>query len=359
VTRPRRILFVHQFLGSFGGAERYLELLLPALRERGVEPAVVLFGTRTLHAAGLLARVEALAPIRTEPGATTPWGLRRALREAEPELLHWNMPEPFLYRGGLLAALPWGVPSVLTDHLPMMRDGLHYELVRRLVNRRLSGIILVSESAEAEARSHWRHLPPLAVVRNGVKVTEARLRMPPEDEPLRLLFVGRLERQKGPAAALAALAALRDRGVPARLHYVGAGGLAPSLEREAAELGLLDAVGFVGFVADPAPQLLDAHVLLAPGEFEGLPLAPMEALASGLPVLASDIPPHRELARECAALRVVPVGASGGAWAAEVERMLPGLESLSETAMTAGELFSVDRMADGTVAAYERFFRPH
>lgn len=359
MTRPRRILFVHQFLGSFGGAERYLELLLPALRERGVEPAVVLFGTRTLHAAGLLARVEALAPIRTEPGATTPWGLRRALREAEPELLHWNMPEPFLYRGGLLAALPWGVPSVLTDHLPMMRDGLHYELVRRLVNRRLSGIILVSESAEAEARSHWRHLPPLAVVRNGVKVTEARLRMPPEDEPLRLLFVGRLERQKGPAAALAALAALRDRGVPARLHYVGAGGLAPSLEREAAELGLLDAVGFVGFVADPAPQLLDAHVLLAPGEFEGLPLAPMEALASGLPVLASDIPPHRELARECAALRVVPVGASGGAWAAEVERMLPGLESLSETAMTAGELFSVDRMADGTVAAYERFFRPH
>lgn len=359
MTRPRRILFVHQFLGSFGGAERYLELLLPALRERGVEPAVVLFGTRTLHAAGLLARVEALAPIRTEPGATTPWGLRRALREAEPELLHWNMPEPFLYRGGLLAALPWGVPSVLTDHLPMMRDGLHYELVRRLVNRRLSGIILVSESAEAEARSHWRHLPPLAVVRNGVKVTEARLRMPPEDEPLRLLFVGRLERQKRPAAALAALAALRDRGVPARLHYVGAGGLAPSLEREAAELGLLDAVGFVGFVADPAPQLLDAHVLLAPGEFEGLPLAPMEALASGLPVLASDIPPHRELARECAALRVVPVGASGGAWAAEVERMLPGLESLSETAMTAGELFSVDRMADGTVAAYERFFRPH
>jgi glycosyltransferase involved in cell wall biosynthesis len=358
VTRPRRILFVHQFLGSFGGAERYLELLLPALRERGVEPAVVLFGTRTLHATGLLSRVEAFAPIRTEPGATTPWGVRRALRGAEPDLLHWNMPEPFLYRGGLLASLPWGVPSVLTDHLPMMRDGLHYELVRRLVNRRLSGIILVSESAEAEARSHWRHLPPLAVVRNGVKVAGAGLRTPPEDEPLRLLFVGRLERQKGPAAGLAALAALRDRGVPARLRFVGAGSLAPSLEREAAELGLLDAVDFVGFVADPAPQLLDAHVLLAPGEFEGLPLAPMEALASGLPVLASDIPPHRELARECAALRVVPVGASGDAWAAEVERMLPGLESLSETAMTAGELFSVDRMADGTVAAYERFFRP-
>ena len=56
---------------------------------------------------------------------------------------------------------------------------------------------------------------------------------------------------------------------PVLLHRrleVGAGGLAPSLEREAAELGLLDAVGFVGFVADPAPQLLDAHVLLAPGE---------------------------------------------------------------------------------------------
>lgn len=356
MTRPKRILFVQQLLGAFGGAERYVELLLPALRKRGVEPSVALFGAGTLSDEGLRERVNrSLAPVRVEQGAATPWGVRSAVHQVRPELIHWNMPDPFLFRGGLWAALHWHVPSVLTDHLPMMRDGAHYELVRRGVNRRVAGIIVVSESAEAEARRHWRRLPPVAVVRNGVEVASTRARTPPRGGDVRLLFLGRLERQKRPDFAVAVLGALRERGTSAVLRLVGEGSGRDSIEEAVRAHGLDDAVELARFVEDPTPALLGAHVLLAPAEFEGLPFAPVEALATGLPVLASDIAPHREIARECGGLRMLPVTSAAGAWAVEIERMLPELRRLSEAAIAGGQAFSVDRMADETLAAYERF----
>jgi glycosyltransferase involved in cell wall biosynthesis len=358
VTPARRILFVHQLLGAFGGAERYLELLLPALRERGVECGVALFGRRTMKSEALLARVRAaFDPFHVDDGPATPWSIRRALRATRSELLHWNMPEPFLFRGALLSALPWGVPSVLTDHLPMMRNGVHYELVRKLANLRLAGIVVVSESAAAEARAHWTRLPPLAVVRNGVEVGGSAVRRPRDGEPVRLLFVGRLEQQKNPLFALEVLAAVRKRGIAASLDFVGEGSLASEIQRRAAELGLEDAAELLGFADDPTGYLLDAHLLLAPGEFEGMPLAPIEALAAGLPVLSSDIAPHLELARECAALAALPVSRGADAWADEIERLLPELERLSALAVGARERFSVARMADETLGAYDLFLR--
>jgi glycosyltransferase involved in cell wall biosynthesis len=354
VTRPRRILFVHELVGAFGGAERYLELLAPALRHRELQPSIALFGARTAPEAAERLRA-AFVEAAVEPGTTTPWALRPVVRRLRPDLIHWNLFEPFIFRGGSITALPWGRPSVATDHLPMMRDGFHYEVVRRLINRRLAGMIVVSESAAEEARAHWRRLPPIAVVRNGVEFAERRIRTSPVDEPVRLLFVGRLEAQKRPLAAVAVLAAMRARQVPALLRLVGSGSEATAIERSAREQGVEDSVELLGFVDDPTPHLLDAHVLLAPGGFEGLPLAPIEALATGLPVLASDIPPHRELAQESAALRLVPADAGQEAWADEVERMLPQLSRLSEQATAVRESFSVDRMADETVAAYDSF----
>jgi glycosyltransferase involved in cell wall biosynthesis len=345
----RRVLLVHELVGGFGGAERYLELLGPALGQRGLDASIAVFGARDGREAYSDRLRAAFAGSTVEQGTTTPWALRRIVRSERPHLIHWNLFEPFIFRGGAIAALPWGRPSVVTDHLPMMRNGLHYEVVRRVVNRRFAGMIVVSQSAEREAMEHWRRLPPVAVVRNGVEVGAARVRRPPDQgEPVRLLFVGRLAAQKNPFFALDVLAALRTRGTAARLRFVGDGELGPAIARRATE-----DVELSGFASDVTPHLLDAHLLLAPGAFEGLPLAPIEALATGLPVLASDIPPHRELARECSALLVLPPDEER--WAAEIEGMLPQLERLSAQAVEARQLFSVDRMADETIAAYERF----
>jgi glycosyltransferase involved in cell wall biosynthesis len=343
-----RVLLVHELVGGFGGAERYLELLGPALGRRGFDASIAVFGARDGRE-GNAERLKAAFPGgAVRPGRTTPWALHRIVRVERPDLIHWNLFEPFIFRGGTIAALPWGRPSVVTDHLPMMRNGRHYELTRRLANRRFAGMIVVGEASAEAAREHWRRLPPLSVVRNGVEVGEGRRRSPPDEGQARLLFVGRLAEQKNPLFALAVFEALRRRGVAAQLRVVGDGELAGDLAGPDVELR--------GFVEDVTPELLDAHLLLSPAVFEGLPLAPIEALVTGLPVLASDIPPHRELAGLSPALRVLPVG-DAGAWADEVVRMLGELEQLSERALATRDLFSVDRMADETVAVYERALR--
>jgi glycosyltransferase involved in cell wall biosynthesis len=344
----RRVLVVHELVGGFGGAERYLELLGPALGARDVSASLAVFGARDGREANANRLRAAFAGGATERGTTTPWALRRVVRAERPDLIHWNVFEPFIFRGGTIAALPWGRPSVVTDHLPMMRDGRHYELTRRLANRRFAAMIVVGEAGAQAAREHWRRLPPLQVVRNGVEVSQSRRREPPGEGPARLLFVGRLTAQKNPLFALRVLDALRARGMDAELTFVGDGELAPELRG--------DGVQLAGFVQDVIPHLLDAHLLLAPAEFEGLPLAPIEALATGLPVLASDIPPHRELAALSPALQVLPA-VQPKEWAERAVAMLAELGELSKAAVAAREAFSVDRMADETVAVYEEVLR--
>lgn len=344
----RRVLVVHELVGGFGGAERYLELLGPALGARGVRASLALFGARDGREANAERLRAAFGSGATERGRTTPWTLRRLVRAERPDLIHWNLFEPFIFRGGTVAALPWGRPSVVTDHLPMMRNGRHYELTRRLANRRFAAMIVVGEAGAEAAREHWRHLPPLRVIRNGVEVSQSRRREPAADGSARLLFVGRLEAQKNPLFARRVLEALRARGVAAELRFVGDGQLAPELTGDGVEL--------TGFVDDVTPYLLDADVLLSPATFEGLPLAPIEALATGLPVLASEIPPHRELAALSPAVQVLPA-VDPDAWAERVLGMLGELGELSDAAVGARESFSVDRMADETIAVYEEVLR--
>ena len=338
-----RVLVVHELVGAFGGAERYLELLGPALAARGISASLAVFGSgrgREQIAAQLRAAFDGG---ETESGTATPWAFRRIVRAEQPDLIHWNVFEPFIFRGGAIAALPWGRPSVITDHLPMMRDGRHYELTRRLANRRFAAMIVVGEAAAEAAREHWSHLPPVHVVRNGVEVAEHRRREPPAGGPVRLLFVGRLVAQKNPLFARRVLEALRGKGVEAELRFVGDGELASVLPGDGIEL--------TGFARDVSAYLVDAHLLLAPAEFEGMPLAPIEALATGLPVLASDIPPHRELGALSPAVQVLPA-VDPEAWADRVIELLGRLDELSEAATATREIFSVDRMADETVAVY-------
>lgn len=341
----RRVLVVHELVGAFGGAERYLELLGPELGARGVRASLAVFGAGGGREENAKRLRSAFPGGATGAGTTTPWALRGVVRAEQPDLIHWNLFEPFIFRGGTIAALPWGRPSVVTDHLPMMRNGRHYELTRRLANRRFAALIVVGEAGAEAAHEHWSHLPPVHVVRNGVQVAESRRRESPGGGPTRLLFLGRLSAQKNPLFARRVLDALRARGVEAELRFVGDGELTPQLVGEGIEL--------TGFVSDVTPHLLDAHLLLAPAEFEGLPLAPIEALATGLPVLASDIPPHRELAALSPALHVLPA-VDPEAWAESVVEMVGELEQLSEAATAARKLFSVDRMAEETVAVYER-----
>lgn len=126
-------------------------------------------------------------------------------------------------------------------------------------------------------------------------------RRSPHDGPLTLLTVSRLRRHKNQAAVIRA-ATLVDR--PVRVRLIGRGPQRDKLEALAARL---DVHCSIETDADDATVLrahYEASVAVCPSRFEGFGLTPIEAVASGLPVVASDIPPHREFVGRAA--RLVP-----------------------------------------------------
>jgi len=164
---------------------------------------------------------------------------------------------------------------------------------------------------------HWQSLllsmgaPPskLLVRHMGVDCEALRYstRTLAPGEPLRLLSVARLIEKKGIGYALAALA-LAEKQLPAPLEYhvVGDGPLRSQLENEAEALGLSERVRFHGSLDNARVQLLmqSMHGFLAPsvtaadGDMEGIPVALMEAMAQGMPVISTRHSGIPELVRD-------------------------------------------------------------
>lgn len=117
---------------------------------------------------------------------------------------------------------------------------------------------------------------------------------PAVPRPLELLYVGRLSAQKNVARLLDAMSLVRE---PVRLRIVGDGELGGELRARAARLGLDAHVAFAGPLhgeeLKAAYWSADAFVL--PSDREGMPLVALEAMASRLPVLATDVPGNTEL----------------------------------------------------------------
>ena len=132
------------------------------------------------------------------------------------------------------------------------------------------------------------HFPSLVTQRQ----MEALSALPAAPEPDRLLWVGRLASEKGCHYLLAALALLRSRGVHCSLDVVGSGPELERLQAQATQLGLGEQVAFHGYVPY-GPELFalyrQASALIVPSLSEGLPQVILEALAAGVPVVASAV----------------------------------------------------------------------
>ena len=110
-------------------------------------------------------------------------------------------------------------------------------------------------------------------------------------DPLRLIYVGRVAREKGLYEMLQALRLAQELGVDARLTIGGGGPEEPRLRRYAAALGIASRVAFVGpvFGLDKVNLMGGADVMVLPSYSEGLPYALLEGMAAGLPVVATPV----------------------------------------------------------------------
>jgi glycosyltransferase involved in cell wall biosynthesis len=175
-------------------------------------------------------------------------------------------------------------------------------------------VVCISEYARSQlmglvAPPHW---DKLHVVHCGVDLGAVRMRERRDGDrgALEILSVGRLVPVKGHSLLVEALAELRRRGVDARLTIVGDGPRLRELRSLAARLGVDDRVELPGAVGQDAigGYYARADAFALPSFAEGLPVVLMEAMASGLPVVATHIAGVPELVEDGVAGRLVPPG---------------------------------------------------
>ena len=115
----------------------------------------------------------------------------------------------------------------------------------------------------------------------------------------RAVFVGRLASEKGLDILIEAWLKVRARFPTAQLILVGEGPERAALENQARAIGLTlghdQAVSIPGSVSDPTESLRQADLFVFPSREEGMSIALLEAMALGLPVVASSIPGNRRL----------------------------------------------------------------
>jgi glycosyltransferase involved in cell wall biosynthesis len=126
--------------------------------------------------------------------------------------------------------------------------------------------------------------------------------------PLRVLMAARMDDAKDHPTLLRAVKALRERGVPVRAVLAGDGPRRAGHEALARDLGIAGDVEFLGSRGDVAALLGGADAAALATHTEGLPLALLEAMAAGVPAVATDIPPCREALDEGRCGLLVPPG---------------------------------------------------
>jgi glycosyltransferase involved in cell wall biosynthesis len=227
----------------------------------------------------------------------------RLLRRERPALFHAHLSWPLAAKFPLAAAVAARIPSLATVQLyPDAEITAPSRLQLRLLARLVGGYLPVSQGT-AERLHEELGIPrrKLHVIPNAVDAGRfaagvgepVRRELEPGDRSL-VLAVGRLHEQKGHDVLLRAAADVTD----ACFALAGDGPERARLERLAAELGIADRVRFLGTRNDVPDLLAAADVVVLPSRYEGLPLSLLEAMAAGVPVVASRIPGNDELVED-------------------------------------------------------------
>lgn len=203
-------------------------------------------------------------------------------------------------------------------------------------------------------------------VRCGLDLSEFPFRWPRESAPgpPTILAVARLVEKKGLEDLVLAAAALRRRGHALRVHIIGDGPLLGRLQSRVAEHALQDCVTFLG--SQPHEAVRAAYerasifalpcVLAEDGDRDGLPVALLEAMASGLPVVSTSVSGIPELIDTERDGLIVPPG-DVPALATALERLVtsPSLRDRIAAGARAKieERFSIDRSAEQLMSVFE------
>jgi glycosyltransferase involved in cell wall biosynthesis len=366
---------------GYGGAERSLAELLPGLVAAGIEPTVACLFRRE---GGVEAEVLAAGyDVRFLPRgrAARVRALRGVVRETSPHLMQTTLIGSTMV--GRLAGAGTGVPLLTSlvnvPYSDERRDDPHVNpLALRLV-RAADGWTARHLTTHFHAITHAvkrRAVQDLRIPEERITVIErgrdperlgepsparrararAMLGLAPDDEAI--VAIGRQEYQKGHRflfEAMSVLAASRPRAI---LLVAGRGGAeADELRRMAARPPLDRVVRFLGHRQDVPEILAAADVFAFPSLWEGLGCSVLEAMALGLPIVASDLEPIREVVEDGRCAVLVPPR-TPGALASAISSLLDDRPRAEALGLEGREIFrrrfTLDRITQRMVELCRR-----
>lgn len=285
-----------------GGAERVMLSLAGEFAAAGARTTLLLARAE----GALLDDVPAGLPLRELAGgsgaraqlaAATLAGLIRFLRAERPQALLSTLTGTNLV--AVVARRLAGVPLRLVLREANTQANLRGAPLRwamRLLYPRADALVGVSGHIADElrqlagARVRVAHVPnpvDLGRLRAAAQAAAAHPWMQAAGGPC-VVAIGRLAEQKDFATLLCAFAIVRQRLPAARLLILGEGPQRAALAGLAGRLGIADAVNLAGFLANPYPSLRAAAAFVLSSRWEGMPNVLLEALALGVPVVATD-----------------------------------------------------------------------
>ena len=358
-----------------GGVNHHVEHLADELEQRGHETWIIAPVGAATPSRRIDSRRQAMAERFIPMGSAAPvpsngsrayvWvspkifgRMDRAVRYGRFDVLHVHEPcTPWVAGAAVLMAT---CPVVGTFHAALEKSALYDNLkfLAGPVMHRLDVRVAVSEAARAFPQS--RFPGPYRIIPNGVPVEMYAPALGAPKVRGRILFVGRAERRKGLGVLLQAFTLLRGRMPEASLVVAGAT-RRQVLETDRNGSGLhvdLAGVEALGWIADEEKiaHLGAAELVCAPSlaaESFGIVLA--EAMAAGVPVVASDLPGYRAVLRDGQAGRLTPPG-DPVALAGALYDLLQDAEErrrLTAAGSAAAAELSWSRITDRVIEAYE------
>jgi glycosyltransferase involved in cell wall biosynthesis len=253
--------------------------------------------------------------IRRTPAWSILMAVRGLLRDLQPDILHTHLYHPNLY--GRLASLGLDLKGIVaTVHNIYKSVKFHRRMLNCLLGRVSDYVVVFSPQVRQDVQRYdWIPAGRIRMISPGVRVEDLQVKERMAEARRRLGVKGfcigtvsRLEEQKGHAYLLAAIARIRPEIPDLTLLLVGDGEKRASLERQVWDLGLTEAVRFLGTRRDVPRILRSLDLYVQPSLWEGIPLTLLEAMGAGVPAISTRVGRAAEVIQDGENGSLVPPG---------------------------------------------------
>lgn len=216
--------------------------------------------------------------------------MRRIMKHFKPDVIHTHryvLPYAFLASMGMNVKRIHTIHNIAEKEVPNRQLPIQKALFRELGVVPVAITPIIRKSIETYYGLDQNEVP---LVYNGIDLAQCIVKKDTQlSSPVRVLHVGRFAPQKNHQMIVEAFAEIVRDYSECELDLVGDGDLVDSVKQKVKELGIEKKVHFVGLLDKVYEKMSESDIFILPSNYEGMPITLIEAMATGLPIVATDV----------------------------------------------------------------------